>query len=73
MKLTMQENQYISPKAKTNENGFRMASTYYYFTNEEGKTVDKKTLKPYRGKELNRYAFFSKVDADVFLEKINKW
>ena len=72
MKLTMQENQYIPYKAKTNENGFRMASTYYYLTNEEGKTVDKKTLKHYRGKQLNRYAFFNKADAEAFLENLEK-
>jgi len=71
-KFTLQENQYIPYGAKTTPSGFPVASTYYYFTNEDGKTVDKKTLKPYRGKQLNRYAFFNKGQAEAFLEKINE-
>ena len=39
---------------------------------QDGKKVDKKTLKPYRGKQLNRYAFFNKGQAEAFLEKINE-
>jgi hypothetical protein len=72
VKFTLQENQYIPYGAKTTPSGFPVASTYYYFTNEDGKTVDKKTLKPYRGKQLNRYAFFNKGQAEAFLEKINE-
>ena len=62
---TLKENQY-SP------NGIgRPAETYYYFTNEDGKVIDKETLKPYRGKQMNRYAIKNKIEAQKHLAKIN--
>lgn len=61
-KFTLKENQYSV--------GGRGA-TYYYLVNEQGKTVDKLTLKPYRGKQMNRYAMKSKVEAEAYLEVIN--
>ena len=45
-------------------------ATYYYFVNENGKVLDKDTLKPYRGKQMNRYAMYSKDGAENYLEKI---
>ena len=32
--------------------------------------LDKDTLKPYRGKQMNRYAMYSKDGAENYLEKI---
>ena len=71
-KFTLQSNQYIPFRAKKSPSGMPLAETYYYFTNEDGKVVDKITLKPYRGKEMNRYAMKSKVEAETYLEVINK-
>jgi len=46
-------------------------ATYYYIVNEEGKVLDKQTLKPYRGKQMNRYAIHgSKAGAELYLETI---
>jgi hypothetical protein len=71
-KFTLQSNQYIPYRAKTSPSGFPLAETYYYFTNEQGKVIDKKTLKPYRGKQMDRYAIKSKEQAEAYLEVINK-
>lgn len=43
------------------------AATYYYFVDEKGKIINYKTLKPYRGKQMDIYAIFNRRDA------INKW
>jgi hypothetical protein len=68
----LKSNQYIPYNAKTLPSGFPMCSTYYYLVNEDGKKVDKKTLKPYKGKQMNRYAIKSETYAKLYLEKINK-
>jgi hypothetical protein len=68
----LKENQYIPYNAKRLPSGMPACSTYYYFVNEQGKVVDKKTLKPYRGKEMNRYAMKYKSEAEAYLEVINK-
>ena len=51
--------------------GYPACATYYYFI-KDGKVVDKVTLKPYRGKEMNRYAMHSKTQAEAYLKVINK-
>jgi len=71
-KFTLHENQYIPYKAKISQYGLPLAETYYYFKNEQNKVIDKKTLKPYKGKQMNRYAIKSKKQAEAYLEIINK-
>lgn len=68
----LHSNQYIPRKGKILPSGLPACSTYYYLTNVDGKVVDKATLKPYRGKEMSRYAIHSKVEAEAYLEVINK-
>lgn len=46
--------------------------TYYYLVNSEGKTIDKRTLKPYRGKDLKRYSMRYLSGAKAYLETINQ-
>jgi hypothetical protein len=67
----LKENQYIPYNAKRLPSGMPACSTYYYFVNEQGKVIDKVTLKPYKGKEMNRYAMHSKTEAEAYLEEIN--
>jgi hypothetical protein len=67
----LQSNQYIPYNAKKGPTGLTLCSTYYYFTNDNGKVVDKITLKPYRGKQMERYAMKSKVEVEAYLEVIN--
>ncbi len=63
--FTLHDNQYL-PR------GFgHPAETYYYFVNERGRIVDYKTLEPYRGKDMRRYAMKSKPEAEAYLEAIN--
>ena len=58
---SLKENQYLP-------NGFgRPAGTYYYFVNEDGKTIDKETLKPYRGKQMERFAIKNREQAEAHL------
>lgn len=68
----LNSNQYIPFNSKRLPSGLPACATYYYFTNDKGKVVDKATLKPYRGKEMTRYAMHSKVEAEAYLEVINK-
>lgn len=65
-------NQYIPRNGKSLPSGMPKSKTYWYYVNKDGKTVDKKTLKPYRGKEMSRYAMHSIVEAEAYLEVINK-
>jgi hypothetical protein len=66
MSYELRDNQYLP-------NGMgRPAETYYYFVDDKGNTVDLKTLKPYRGKQMNRYAMKNKTEAENFLKIINK-
>jgi len=67
----LNENQYIPYRGKSLPSGMPSCSTYYYFTDEKDKVVDFKTLKPYKGKEMNRYAMHSEVEAKAYLEVIN--
>lgn len=46
--------------------------TYWYLVDNNGKTLDKATLKPYRGKNLQRYAMNSFSQAQAYLDTLNK-
>ena len=72
MKIELKSNQYIPYKSTSLPSGMPACRTYYYFVNEDGKVLDKNTLKPYRGKQMDRYAMHSKVQAETYLETINK-
>jgi hypothetical protein len=72
MPYKLEENQYIPRNGKSLPSGYPACATYYYFVNENNKVVDFKTLKPYKGKQMNRYAMHSKVQAEAYLEVINK-
>jgi hypothetical protein len=70
---TLHENQYIPHKtARSLPSGLPACETYYYFKNEKGQTIDIKTLKPYRGTQLNRYWIKDKKQAEDYLKEINK-
>lgn len=69
----LNENQYIPYKGKSLSSGMPACSTYYYLTNEKGQVVDRVTLKPYKGKQMERYAMYSKVQALAYLEVINQY
>lgn len=70
---TLHENQYIPYKtARSLPSGYPACETYYYFTNEKGQVIDKVTLKPYRGKQMERIWMLSKAQAEAYLEVINK-
>lgn len=71
-KFELKSNQYIPYKPKSLPSGMPACATYYYFVNEKGQVVDKATLKPYRGKQMDRYAMHSKAEAEAYLEVINK-
>jgi hypothetical protein len=69
----LRSNQYIPYRGKSLPSGMPACATYYYIVNEDGKVLDKQTLKPYRGKQMNRYAIHgSKETALTYLETINK-
>ena len=68
---TLNENQYIPRKAKTLPSGFPACATYYYITNDKDQVISRKTLKPYRGKEMDNYAFHDKEYAEHFVKGLN--
>ena len=70
--FTLHSTQYIPYKPKSLPNGMSACETYYFICNADGKIVDKVTLKPYRGKQMDRYAIKSKTEAEAYLEVINK-
>ena len=70
-KYELKSNQYIPHKPKSLPSGMPKCETYYYIVNEDNKVVDKDTLKPYRGKQMNRYAIFgSRAGAELYFELI---
>jgi hypothetical protein len=71
-KFVLHSNQYIPHKPKSLPSGMPKCETYYYITNENGKVINKYTLKSYRGKQMDKYAFHDKLYAEQFLENINK-
>lgn len=66
-KYKLKENQYI-PR----DYGTTAAATYYYFVDEKNRVINYKTLKPYKGKQMNIYAVKSKIEAGRILLEINK-
>jgi len=72
MKFELRENQYIPYKAKRLPSGMPACETYYYLVDEQGRTIDKITLKPYRGKQMERYVMKSKTEAEAYLEIVNR-
>jgi hypothetical protein len=71
-KFELRSNQYIPYRGKRLQSGMPASATYFYFVNENGKVVDLQTLKPYKGKQMNRYAMHDKKEANSFLKLINK-
>lgn len=69
--FTLESNQYLPYKGRRLPSGLTACATYYYFM-KDGKVVDKETLKPYRGKQMDRYAMHSETEAKAYLEVINK-
>jgi hypothetical protein len=65
-------NQYIPRKGRSLPNGYPACATYYYVVNKDGKTISKKTKKPYRGKELTNFWFHSEELANEFCNELNK-
>lgn len=65
-------NQYIPHKGPSGPSGIPLASTYYYVANETGQTINKNTGKPYRGKQMREYAFYSEAEAQTFLDQLTK-
>ena len=68
----LKENQYIPYRSKMLPSGLPACKTYWYITDDKGKTIDKTTFKPYRGKEMNRYAFHDKAIAESIVNQLNK-
>jgi hypothetical protein len=71
-KFELKSNQYIPYKPKSLPSGMPKCETYYYFVNEKGQVVIPSTLKPYRGKDMSKYAMYSEAGAKAYLEVINK-
>jgi hypothetical protein len=71
MKYTLQSNQYIPRKSKSLPSGMPACATYWYITDENGKTINIKTFKPYRGKEMSNYAMHSKTQAQSLVDYLN--
>ena len=68
----LKSNQYIPYKAKMLPSGMPACATYYYIVNEDNKVINKHTLKTYRGKNMDMYAFKDKLNAEQFLDNLNK-
>ena len=68
----LRSNQYIPARPERLPSGMPKCKTYYYFVNEQNQVIDKRTLKPYRGKQIDRYAMHSETEAKAYLEVINK-
>lgn len=73
MKYKIESNQYIPHNARRLASGMPACATYYYIVNDKGQVVDKTTLKPYRGKQMNRYAIHSEEQANQKLIEIKQW
>lgn len=71
--FVVKSNQYIPYKAKSLPSGMPACETYYYVTNEKGQIMSKKTLKPYRGKEMNNYFFPLKELAEKFVTQLESF
>jgi len=67
----VKSNQYIPYRAKTLPSGLPACATYYYIVDVYGNTINKTTYKPYKGKQMDKYAIHDKEQADKLCEKIN--
>ena len=67
----LNSNQYIPYKSKTLPSGLPACKTYWYITNDKGKVIDRTTFKPYRGKQMNRYAFHDETSAQNIVNQLN--
>jgi len=67
----LMSNQYIPRKSRSLPSGMPACATYYYLINSYDEVVDFTTLKPYRGKQMERYAMHSLCQAEAYLEVIN--
>jgi len=66
IRYEVKSNQYLP-------NGFgRPAATYYYVANEKGQSIDFKTRKPYSGKQMDRYMFYTQERAEAFAKEMNQ-
>lgn len=63
---TVKDNQYL-PNGLGNP-----AATYYYVVDEKNRTINFKTDKPYKGKQMNNYAFKRKIEALDYAAKLNQ-
>jgi hypothetical protein len=71
MSIEIKSNQYIPRNGRSLASGMPACATYYYFVNENGKVLDKNTLKPYRGKEMDRYAIHgTREQAENYLKNV---
>lgn len=61
---SVSENQYIPYKSNK-------GVTYYYVTDEQKRTINKNTGKPYKGKEMSNYKFETKESAQKYADKLN--
>jgi hypothetical protein len=68
----VKSNQYIPYRAKTLPSGMPACSTYYYVTNDKDQVISHKTLKPYRGKQMDNYKFNSQEGAEQFVNQLNQ-
>ena len=68
----VESNQYIPYKGPSGPSGIPLASTYYYVADETGQTINKNTGKPYRGRQMREYAFYSEAEAQTFLNQLTK-
>lgn len=68
----VESNQYIPHKGPSGPSGIPLASTYYYVADETGQTINKNTGKPYRGRQMREYAFYSEAEAQTFLNQLIK-
>jgi len=68
----VESNQYLPLKGPSGPSGLPLFSTYYYVANGTGQKISKNTGKPYRGKQMREYAFYSEAEAQTFLNQLNK-
>ena len=59
--IQIQSNQYCPRRGP-------MVSTYWFFTDKNGKVLDKKTFKPYRGRVMERFGMKSEEEARTILK-----
>lgn len=63
---TVKDNQYL-PNGIGNP-----AATYYYVVDEKNRTINFKTNKPYRGKQMNNFMFKRKIEALDYAAQLNQ-